>query len=183
MPNETPDQQANETPAHTKRKYTPAEKAAAIVAVESMRNLDHPEVTAANMLEIPPRNIRDWSQGQHLGPQADQVHLYKAEIRKNVLEQTERLRGKILEKALEAIEGERIPFGQLMSGLKITTEVSQLLSNQPTSIQEQRAAQDEIKRTVAEEALQAIMRHLECDRAAALAYLQEKQPELARWAA
>lgn len=176
MSDKPTDQQQLEQPAKpAPRRYTHAEKAGALVAYETAYDLRE----AANITGIPYRTIHDFT----TRPQHPDVHLMRAEIRQGVLEQTALLRNKILQRALEAIENEKITFAALISGLKVTTEVSQLLSNQPTSIQEQRATQDEIKRQVAEEALQAVMTHKQLDRAAALQYLTEKQPDLARWAA
>lgn len=161
--------------------HTDIDKAAALVAVEICEREDYPLNAAASLTGIPRRTLARW-ESEQLDDPSPTIHNARVAIRSEFKQEVERLRGMILARAVQAIESdEKIPFKDLMAGLKTTNEISQLLGSQPTSITEQRQSADQQRREIAEAALDAIMAHKRLERAAAIAYLQERQPDLAAW--
>lgn len=163
--------------------YTDTEKAAALVALELCERRDYPTYAAAELTGINRRSIERWEAAQ-LDDPSPTIHNARVAIRSEFKGEVERLRGLILGRAVQAIESdEKIPFKDLMAGLKTTNEISQLLGSQPTSITEQRQSADQQRREIAEQAVSVVMARKQLERAAAIAYLQERQPELAAWVA
>lgn len=167
-------------PKQKRRRYSDAEKAAALVRLRENSALSAPVVVTARELQVNERTLLAWSTGRGVAQQVLEEVRQKSQTAADIYEEISVLANmRLIERLGDDATASAIPARDLASISGISTDKARLLREQPTSITESRSTAE--LRKEAEEIFTSLLPDYGGDKAAALAALREVAPTLSQY--
>lgn len=170
-------------PKRKRRRYSEADKAAALVALAANAELDAPLTATANQLQIADSTLFDWATGRGISDKVRELAEKEKKTLADIYRETAILGALRLRESLaDDARCARTPLKDLATAAGVATDKAQLLAGAPTAITAHRDEAALAKmRAEAEEALQDALLATGGDRVAALAMLRECAPTLSEY--
>ncbi len=159
------------------RAITQASALLALEYGERSTEIMFPNAYAVAASGVPSDSISRWSRGQRIHPRTEEA---KAILRESVLEKAKNLQHMLFDRATEALQSENVSFRDLIGGIKIVTDVTQLLSGEATSRTESVSHIHSVVVQGYNHALQLVQSEQQCSEAEAVKYLEEHRPHLVK---
>lgn len=159
------------------RAVTQASALLALEYGERSSTIVYPEAYAAASAGVSTDAVNDWARGKKIHPRTAEAQEI---LRESILEKAKKLQHMLFDRATQALETENVSFRDLIGGIKIVTDVTQLLSGEATSRVE---SVSHIRSVVLQgytNALQLVQTDQGCTEAEAVKYLEEHKPHLVK---
>jgi len=159
------------------RAVTQASALLALEYGERSSGIIYPEAYAAKSAGVSTDAVRDWSRGKKIHPRTVEA---KEMLRESILEKAKNLQHMLFDRATQALENENVSFRDLIGGIKIVTDVTQLLSGEATSRVESVSHVRSVVIQGYTHALQLVQSEHGCTEEEAVKYLEENKPHLVK---